>query len=451
MSETMNLASFFEVKDFDLTVYNTYSDMAHASGAARDYFRELVNDQLKLIESGQGGDNLRIGIALFLLGQYSDAIGSLNKSREERFRRWFLAHAYLALGKYEEAVENFQKAANGGWDDFECETQIGITHVRNSDVEAARKTLKKLERAGSDRADWYALAGLILEMTHEVEAAVDQYEKALTLEPAHTLTLFRAARLLDLRGEDDRAEELYMTLSRQPRANVNALINLAVLFEDRGRYEEARRCLMRVLSTHPNHARARLFLKDVESSRLMVIDDNVERKMETRSRLLDTPISEFELSVRARNCLKKMKIGSLGELIKLTEPELLSYKNFGETSLLEIKALLTKRNLKLGMNPDEVDLATLSAAAAVPPPAPAPVIKPNVPPGSEALLSKPVAELELSVRARRCLQRLNVVTLADLIAHTEHDLLSTRNFGVTSLTEIKQRLGEAGLSLAVKA
>jgi DNA-directed RNA polymerase subunit alpha len=61
-----------------------------------------------------------------------------------------------------------------------------------------------------------------------------------------------------------------------------------------------------------------------------------------------------------------------------------------------------------------------------------------------------VAELELSVRSRRCLQRLNVVTLGDLLHYSEADLLATRNFGATSLSEIKTRLTEFGLQLAPK-
>ncbi len=61
-----------------------------------------------------------------------------------------------------------------------------------------------------------------------------------------------------------------------------------------------------------------------------------------------------------------------------------------------------------------------------------------------------MSELELSVRARRCLQRLNVTTLDDLVHLSEQDLLSTRNFGVTSLNEIKARLAEHGLQLATR-
>ena len=43
-----------------------------------------------------------------------------------------------------------------------------------------------------------------------------------------------------------------------------------------------------------------------------------------------------------------MSISTLGELIRLNEAELLAYKNFGETTLDEIKAPLTKKGLRLG-------------------------------------------------------------------------------------------------------
>lgn len=58
-------------------------------------------------------------------------------------------------------------------------------------------------------------------------------------------------------------------------------------------------------------------------------------------------ISGFELSVRSRNCLRQMRITTLGELEKVSESELLAYKGFGQTSLWEIKSLLTSRGLSL--------------------------------------------------------------------------------------------------------
>jgi DNA-directed RNA polymerase subunit alpha len=65
----------------------------------------------------------------------------------------------------------------------------------------------------------------------------------------------------------------------------------------------------------------------------------------------------------------------------------------------------------------------------------------------EGLLSKPLEDLQLSVRSRKCLQTLSVRTLGDLIRKTEAELLGCKNFGVTSLNEIKKGLGKFGLSL----
>ena len=63
------------------------------------------------------------------------------------------------------------------------------------------------------------------------------------------------------------------------------------------------------------------------------------------------------------------------------------------------------------------------------------------------MLGKQVADLELSVRSRKALQRLNINTVAELSSRTEAELLGCKNFGQTSLTEIKQQLGTLGLSL----
>ena len=67
--------------------------------------------------------------------------------------------------------------------------------------------------------------------------------------------------------------------------------------------------------------------------------------------------------------------------------------------------------------------------------------------GQEQTLGKPVTDLNLSVRARKAIQLLNIQTLGDLASHTEAELMGIKNFGATSLTEIKDRLTEFGLGL----
>ena len=187
---------------------------------------------------------------------------------------------------------------------------------------------------------------------------------------------------------------------------------------------------------NPNHPRAQLYMKDVAASRGMVIEDDHEREKLKRSALLDTPVTDFELSVRARTCLKKMNIRTLGDLIRTTEAELLSYKNFGESSLVEIKNMLAAKGLRLGQGRDEAHRAARRA-----------MLDSLKGTGQEAALNKAVGELNLSVRARKALQLLNIQSLGDLVTHTEAELLGVKNFGATSLVEVKQKLAEFGLSL----
>jgi len=66
-----------------------------------------------------------------------------------------------------------------------------------------------------------------------------------------------------------------------------------------------------------------------------------------------------------------------------------------------------------------------------------------------ALLNTPVEELELSVRSSNCLKNANIRTIGELTKKTEDDIAKTRNFGKKSLTEIKEKLLEWGLTLGI--
>lgn len=66
----------------------------------------------------------------------------------------------------------------------------------------------------------------------------------------------------------------------------------------------------------------------------------------------------------------------------------------------------------------------------------------------DTILGQSIETLRLSVRARRTLQKLGVSLIFDLIGKTEEELIATKNFGQTSLNEVKKKLEEIGLSLA---
>src|SRR5450432_1822644 len=204
------------------------------------------------------------------------------------------------------------------------------------------------ERASEE----YFRRGLDAEKEAVHEKAVEFYERALNENPDHEQAIFRLAVLYDRRAEDAKAIELYERICTSPPVHISALMNLAILYEDNNHYDEAYRCLTAVLKTDPNHERARLYMKDVASARSMFYDEDAEKRGDRRDAVMGIPITDFELSVRSRNCLKKMSIRTIGDLLRTGEQELLSYKNFGETSLNEIKSLLASKGLRLGQAVD---------------------------------------------------------------------------------------------------
>jgi len=67
-------------------------------------------------------------------------------------------------------------------------------------------------------------------------------------------------------------------------------------------------------------------------------------------------VDELELSVRSYNCLKAANIRTVAELVQKTEVEILKYRNFGRKSLVEIKELLERMGLTLGMTIEDPEI-----------------------------------------------------------------------------------------------
>jgi DNA-directed RNA polymerase subunit alpha len=68
----------------------------------------------------------------------------------------------------------------------------------------------------------------------------------------------------------------------------------------------------------------------------------------------------------------------------------------------------------------------------------------------EEKLNQSLAELNLSVRATNCLESEGINTIRDLVTRTEDQLLQVRNFGETTLLEVRDRLSQIGLRLGMK-
>lgn len=74
----------------------------------------------------------------------------------------------------------------------------------------------------------------------------------------------------------------------------------------------------------------------------------------------------------------------------------------------------------------------------------------GIDPATEAKLAMSLAELNLSVRASNCLESENINTVRDLVVCTEDQLLEVRNFGETTLNEVREKLAAIGLRLGMR-
>ena len=83
-----------------------------------------------------------------------------------------------------------------------------------------------------------------------------------------------------------------------------------------------------------------------EEPRAGVAGDQVDHELE---RKLNMSLAELELSVRATNCLESEGITTVRDLVIRNDEELLEVRNFGETTLKEVKIKLEERGLRLGM------------------------------------------------------------------------------------------------------
>ncbi len=381
------------IMDRDPFDASAVADLREVLGRDPSRYKTLRDSVAAITEREKGAmkpqTHLRLGVADVMLGRYNAALEHLNKAGDTHgLALFFRGLALENLMKWAEASEAFAAAAKAGYDPKRSDLHRVGALRRSGDLLAARNLLEKLEGTSGSTAEFHYQKGALLAAEGELIAASSEFEKTLASERDHTGALFELAYINDLYGNDETAVEFYKQCLRRPPVPLAAWINLGVLYEDEMRFRDAEQCYRQVLAFDANHPRARLFFKDCRASRDMFYDEEAERGYDRLRQLLEIPVTDFELSVRSRNCLRKMNIRTLGDLTRTTEAALLASKNFGETSLSEIKEMMTSKSLRLGM---ALEAGERAGAAHIEP------IE-ELSQEEKALLAKGISELNLSVR-----------------------------------------------------
>ncbi len=432
-------ALFLEKEDCDAgTVQQLRNGLAQGKGQFKA-LREAVEAMKSRLAASAPPQakkwHLKLGIACYFLGRIKEAAEHLSHA-DTPLALFYLGKSLLSLEKYAEALQAFDRAEKAGYTASQVNLQRVAVYRRQGHLKQARALLGKLEDLSTHSGEYHFQLACLLLDEGDRSQAIRHFERAAELDPTHSGALFHLGYFNDLYGNDTDAISYYERAVAQLPAHLGALTNLGILYEDQGQYDKAVKIYQRILDVIPNEERARLFHKDAAASQTMYYDEEAAKTFDKFSQVLETPVTDFELSVRARNCLRKMNIRTLGDLTRVTEQQLLSSKNFGETSLQEIKEMMAAKGLRLGQALEEGakydnrfrPQTQLSEA-------------------EQAVLNKPVADLNLSVRARKCMNKLGITTLGELIQRTADELLEIKNFGHTSLNEVREKLAAHGLKL----
>ena len=398
-------------------------------------FRDLV-DELEVREDQTPAAAVRLGVCYYIMGRYQQCLHTLQRADGGAVTHFYQGKSHFALEEYGKAITSYDSAKSAGFDGDMCVLAIAEAKRIAGEAEEALTELNGLFGPIEQSAEYlYQRGATIAAQGDNPAEVVALYERAVEADESHSGALFGLALENDRRGNDYMALGLYKRATNCFPSNVGALLNLGILHEDMEDYDLAQQCYQRILDAYPNHQRAQLFLRDTGASGDMLYDEDAQKRLDRMTQVLNIPVSNFEMSIRSRNCLQKMGINSLGDLTRASESELMASKNFGETSLVEIRDMLHSKGLELGQFAHER------------PEVETPVDYSSFSPDEQTMLERPTSDLNLSVRARKCMVRLGMTSIGELLRKTGDNLLETKNFGVTSLNEVREKLTQMGLKL----
>lgn len=220
-------------------LYRTLFGMTRAA----DRFRAWVAALAAETPEPSGAAALKLGLAQYMLGDFEQAAKTLAAGTDNKDRRWYQAQCYRKMGRYASAIENFERAADRGWDAGEAAVAAAQCRHLAGQLDDAASAVKTLADH-SGLPGYHVLRGLVLEGQGDYGAAAEAYNEALEIDEDDADALFRLAYLHDMHGEEEQALELYDQCLAHPPINASAAINLAVLYEDAGQWDEDRKSVV---------------------------------------------------------------------------------------------------------------------------------------------------------------------------------------------------------------
>lgn len=202
--------------------------------------------------------------AYLLQGDHSKGAEMMQRAVEmepEQARlRTQLALSLLAGGEADGAVDQLQSAVELGQDLIQADVLLIMMHLNQQRFDEALTVSKALEVRMPDSPIPYNLTGLAYFAQQDDIKATERFNKALAVDPEFLTAELNLARI-DVRNKDlDAAEQRYQRMLQKQPANVNAMVGLAGIAEQRGDAAAIQKWLEQAQEKNPGVMQPGLYL-----------------------------------------------------------------------------------------------------------------------------------------------------------------------------------------------
>ena len=332
---TTDVRALLDRTPFD---HSAVADLREVLGRDPSRYRTLRDAVAAMRDREKGSPKpetyLRLGVGEVMLGRYNSGLEHLSKAGDMGLAHFFRGIALEHLQRWKDAIEAFAPASKAGYDTKLSDLHRAGSLRRAGKVEEARKIL---DWAGEARRQLRRVPLPARQPARRRRRAPGRRRRVREdAEPRprpHRRPVRAGLHQRPLRQRRDR-RRLLQAMHRAPAGPARGP-------DQPGRALRGRDAVPRGRVVLPPGARLRPEPppRPPLLPRLPRQQGHVLRRggrasaITVLKQLLEIPVTDFELSVRSRNCLRKMNIRTLGDLTRTTEAALLASKNFGETSL----------------------------------------------------------------------------------------------------------------------
>ena len=200
---------------------------------SRDFTQfELLKEAVSELETKDElspASQVRLGVCLFLVGRFLDAMAALKKGDGSALAQFYIAKTNFVRKEYDQALKGFDLSQKAGYNVDSCALGRAEVYRYLGQPEKGLAELDKLSGAVEQTADYlYERGATVSSIGINPTEAIALYERAVNTDKNHPGALFGLALESERRGFDQDALDLYKRAVTHFPAHVGVLINLGV-------------------------------------------------------------------------------------------------------------------------------------------------------------------------------------------------------------------------------